>query len=53
MQEIRLWSLDRQDDGALKASRVDTLRNTETETILEDLLVRSPDLLIEGLSLVG
>ncbi len=53
MQEIRLWSLEKQVGGSLKAARADTLRNTETEAILEDLLVRSPDLLMEGLSLVG
>lgn len=53
MQEIRLWALEQNDGSLMKAVPVDTLRNTQTEEVLEDLLVRSPDLLMEGLTLVG
>jgi hypothetical protein len=40
-------------DGRPKAVRVDELSDTETERQLEDLLVASPDLLVDGLTIVA
>lgn len=53
MQEIRLWSLEKSDEGKLKAIQVKAIRNAETEQMLEDILVREPELLLPGLTLVG
>ena len=53
MKEIKLWSLDKNENGDFKASSVETLTNTETEGMLEDLLVRSPELLLPHLKLIG
>ncbi len=53
MKEIKLWSLDKNDSGDFKATSVETLINTETESMLEDLLVRSPELLLPHLKLIG
>ena len=53
MKEIKLWSILEDDRGNLTAERVDTTDHTETEKQLEDLLVKSPELLMPGLRLVG
>jgi hypothetical protein len=53
MQEIRLWTIAKDDQGDLTAEPVDTTDHTETEKQLEDLLVKSPELLLPGLRLVG
>ena len=48
MEEIKLWTID--------GSQVEELKPTgqaETEKLLEDALVRQPDLLMEDLSLIG
>ncbi len=48
MEEVKLWSVD--------GSQVEDLNptgQTETEKLLEDTLVSRPDLLLEGLTLVG
>ena len=48
MEEIKLWSVD--------GSQVEDLKptgQTETEKLLEDALVKRPDLLLEDLALVG
>ncbi len=52
MQRIQLWSIDRNSE-TVRAQPVDTVENTETEQLLEDLLVASPELLESGLNLVG
>ena len=52
MQKIQLWSVERA-EGKLSATAVESVDNTETEQDLEDLLVASPDLLMEGLTLIG
>lgn len=52
MKSIRLWTLT-EEDGQLVARDCEGLRQTETEQKLEELLVRCPDLLGEGLSLIG
>jgi hypothetical protein len=53
MQEIKLWTIAEDDHGDLTAEPVDTTDHTETEKQLEDLLVKTPDLLMPGLRLVG
>ena len=53
MQKIQLWSVNHAEDKLLSATAVKSVDNTETEQVLEDLLVASPDLLMEGLTLIG
>ncbi len=53
MKKVRLWSVRRDDSGDLAAHDVPSVENTETEELFETLLVRSPDLLMEGLKLIG
>lgn len=53
MQEIRLWSLDKDASGNPVAIAIDTMTRTETENQLEELLISSPDILMPGLRLVG
>ena len=52
MKKIQLWSVDRT-DGKLSATAVESIDNTKTEQDLEELLVASPDLLMDGLTLIG
>ena len=47
--EIRLWAMD----GAGGAARLAEAAQTDTERLLEDTLVRHPELLLAGLSVVG
>ena len=47
--EIRLWAMD----GAGGAAPLDPAARTDTERLLEDTLVRHPELLLPGLSVVG
>ena len=47
--EIRLWAMD----GAGCAAPLDPAGQTDTERLLEDTLVRNPELLLPGLSVVG
>lgn len=53
MKKVRLWAVQKGDNGTLKASDVPDVDNTDTEEILESLLVQSPNLLMDGLTLVG
>lgn len=53
MKKIHLWSIGRGKDGGPTAEPVDALSNSDTERTLEDLLVASPELLVDGLTLVG
>lgn len=53
MKRVRLWSVREDRSGELAAHDVASVRNTETEGKVEELLVRSPELLIEGLKLIG
>ncbi len=53
MKGIRLWSVMRSPSGEPRAEALSDQRSTETEQMLEDLLVASPALLLEGLVLVG
>ena len=52
MKKIQLWSVDRT-EGKLSATAVESVDNTKTEQDLEELLVASPDLLMDGLTLIG
>lgn len=52
MQKIKLWSVE-SSGSTRKATAVTDIDTTETERQLEDLLVNSPDLLMENLTLVG
>ena len=52
VRKIQLWAVDA-DQSALQASQVEAVNNTETEEVLEDLLVASPDLLMSNLTLIG
>ena len=53
MQEIKLWTIHKDNSGNISAETVDTTNHTETEKELEDLLVKSPELLMSGLTLIG
>ncbi len=53
MTEIKLWTLNQDPSGELSADPVETTDHTETEKQLEELIVKSPDLLMQGLKLVG
>ena len=52
MQKIKLWSVE-SSGGTRKATAVTDIDTAETEQQLEDLLVSSPDLLMDNLTLVG
>ena len=52
MQKIKLWSVE-SSGSTRKATAVADSDTTETEQQLEDLLVNSPDLLMDKLTLVG
>ena len=52
MKRIQLWSVSK-DGAAVSAVPVDEVANTETEQLLEDMLVASPELLEPGLKLIG
>ena len=53
MKKVKLWSVSNGTDGSMKVDDVPSVDNTDTEQLLEDLLTQSPELLREGLSLVG
>ena len=52
MQKIQLWSVNRT-EGMFSVTAVESVDNTETEQDLEAWFVASPDLLMEGLTLIG
>ena len=49
MDEVKIWAVDGDSNVEPLASKV----QTDTEALLEDTLVKNPDLLIPGLKLVG
>ncbi len=51
VEELKIWTVDNE-DGA-KITPLDTAGQTDSEGLLEDLLTRNPDMLEEGLELVG
>jgi hypothetical protein len=52
MKEIRLWRIIKS-NGEPEVNKFSSVNQTETEKLLEDILVKSPDLLFPGLKLVG
>ena len=52
MKRIQLWLVSK-DGAAGSVVPVDEVVNTETEQLLEDMLVASPELLEPGLKLIG
>ncbi len=48
--DIRIWEID---DPSKAAEPVESTNRMETELLLEEVLVRNPDLLMPGLTLVG
>lgn len=52
MKRFQLWKVEKE-DAAVSATPVEEVANTETEHLLEDLLVASPQLLEPGLKLIG
>ncbi len=48
MEDIKIWALD-----GSKVERLEPAGQTESEQMLEDTLVQNPDLLMEGLKLIG
>ena len=51
MEELKIWTVT--DDGGREASELETTRKTETEELLEKILTENPDMLENGLKLVG
>ena len=47
--EFKIWAID----GPSVVTAVESRNQTETELMLEDTLVRNPEMLMTGLSLVG
>jgi hypothetical protein len=52
MKRIQVWSVE-EEDGRLRAKGLDEIASAETEQRLEELLVATPELLLDGLSLIG
>ena len=48
MEETKIWSIEEK-----SAKQLDTTKRMETEGLLEDILTANPDMLEEGLQLVG
>jgi Endonuclease NucS len=53
MEEIKLWRIIGEADGKSRAVAVDSITQTSTEELLEEVLTGSPDLLMAGLHLIG
>ncbi len=53
MKEIRVWEIGVKESEPPKVTPLDSVDQTKTEKLLEDILVRRPDLLLKDLKLVG
>ena len=53
MIDVKFWSLEKDGNSNIIPSELESLIHTETEQQLEELIVKNPDLLMEGLELVG
>lgn len=51
MEELKIWTVT--DDGGQEASELETTHKTETEELLENVLTKNPNMLQNGLELVG
>jgi len=53
MKGIRLWQVIQDEENSLEVVSLEGVNQAETEALLEEAIVRHPDLLMEGLKLVG
>ncbi len=53
MNEIRLWQIVEDKDKGPKVFQLDSVHQTKTEELLEEIIVRHPDLLLKDLKFVG
>lgn len=53
VKEIRLWQISVDEGERPTAAQLEGVYKTETEELLEEIIVSSPGLLLEGLKLVG
>ena len=51
MEALKIWAVE--DESGAKITPLDTAGQTESEGLLENILTRNPDMLEEGLELVG
>lgn len=53
MKEIRIWEVEGQNLSDLKIEPIETVGQTETEKLLEEILIKKPELLMPDLRVVG
>lgn len=53
MEEVRLWKMTQSEAGLPGVTPVEGVNATATEQLLEDILAHSPDVLMNGLTLIG
>lgn len=53
MKEIKLWEVSSDEGGGVQANPVESIQKTDTEQLLEEVIVRCPQLLMSELKLVG
>lgn len=53
MEEVRLWKIDRDGSQLPRVERVESVNAVATEKLLEDLLAHSPEVLMDGLTIIG
>jgi hypothetical protein len=53
MKEIKLWQITTDINGKPSVDQLKNVKQTETENLLEEIIVHSPDLLLPDLKLVG
>ena len=51
MEELKIWSIDSNSNA--KVTALNSAAQTESEGLLEDILARNPDMLADGLKLIG
>ena len=51
VEELKIWWIDSHSNA--KVTALDTAAQTESEGLLEDILARNPDMLADGLKLIG
>ena len=51
MEELKKWSID--SDSNAKVTALDTAAQPESEELLEDILAKNPEMLADGLKLIG
>ena len=53
MEEVRLWRVQSNGAASAKVERVEGVDTMSAEKLLEDVLTHSPDVLMEGLTIIG